>query len=132
MKLTALYASVLALLFMGLSLRIIVLRTQLKVSIGDGGHERLQRAQRAHANCSEYVPFALLLIFLVESSGTSAWLVHSLASCLLLGRVIHAYGLSQLHERLVLRLIGMVLTITCIVGAALLLLLKYTFEVSLL
>jgi uncharacterized protein len=127
MKLTAIYASVLAVLFLVLALRIIILRTRFKVTIGDGGQEVLERAQRAHANCAEYVPLALLLIFFVESSGANLWLVHALASCLLVGRVIHAYGLSQLNEQLVLRLIGMILTMTSISGAALLLLLKHAF-----
>jgi uncharacterized protein len=121
MKLTVVYAGLLALMFVGLSLRTLRLRRTYKVAIGDGGQERLQRAIRAHGNFSEYVPFALLLIFFVESSGVRDGWVHTLALALLLGRIIHAAGLSQVNENPRLRVFGMVLTLTSILCAALLL-----------
>ena len=127
MKLTALYASVLALVFVGLCLRVVAMRTKLKVAIGDGGHEALRRAARVQGNFAEYVPFALLLIFFVETSALPALVVHGLAICLLVGRVVHACGLSQVKENLILRLIGMILTFTSLIGAALILIVKHAF-----
>jgi uncharacterized protein len=131
MKLTALYASVHALIFVGLSVRAILLRTKFKVTLGDGGQVVLQRAQRVQGNFAEYVPFSLLLTLLVESSGAPGLVVHGLGLCLLVGRVIHAYGLSQVREHLALRTVGMVLTFITIASAALLLILKYGFAFSL-
>jgi uncharacterized membrane protein YecN with MAPEG domain len=49
MKLTAIYASVLALIFLGLSLRTVYLRTHYKVTLGAGGQEVLERAQRCYS-----------------------------------------------------------------------------------
>jgi uncharacterized protein len=127
MKLTALYASILALIFVGLCLRVVAMRAQLKVAIGDGGDLALRRAARVQGNFAEYVPFALLLIFFVETSALPALVVHGLAICLLVGRVVHAYGLSHMKENLALRLVGMILTFTSLIGAALTLINKHAF-----
>jgi uncharacterized protein len=126
-KLTALYASVLALIFVGLCLRVVAMRTKLKVTIGDGGHEQLRRAVRVQSNFAEYVPFALLLIYFVETTTLPALVVHGLAMCLLVGRMVHAYGLSQVKENLMLRLVGMILTFTSLIAAALILIVKHAF-----
>ena len=66
MPAVSLYAALLAILYAGLSVRTLRLRRQLRIAIGDKGDERMLRAMRAHANFAEYVPLALLLIYLVE------------------------------------------------------------------
>lgn len=89
---TMFYAGLLGLVFVALALRVVSLRRSLQVGLGSGGHEVLDRAVRAHANFSEYVPLALLLIALVEA-GTAApvWLVHLLGLVVLFGRLIHGF-----------------------------------------
>jgi hypothetical protein len=72
MHVVALYAGILALLYLVLTFRTIVLRGRLRVTLGDGGSEALQRAIRAHANFGEYVPLALVLQLLLASTGASA------------------------------------------------------------
>ncbi len=72
MHIVALYGGLLALLYLILSFRTIVLRGRLRVTLGDGGSEALQRAIRAHANFGEYVPLALVLQVLLASTGASA------------------------------------------------------------
>ncbi len=67
----------------------------------------------------------------METSALPALVVHGLAIFLLVGRVVHACGLSQVKENLTLRLIGMILIFTCLIGAALILILKYAFDGSL-
>jgi len=122
LPLTAAYAALLALLFVALSLRAIRLRRGARVAIGDGGDARLARAMRVHANFAEYVPLALLLIFFAESAGTPPLAVHAPCALLLVGRLAHAWGVSQPKEDFRFRVAGMALTFTAIVLAALALL----------
>lgn len=116
------YAALLALLFVYLSVRTIGTRRRLQIAIGDKDHPEMQRAMRVHANFAEYVPLGLVLLSLVEARAPAAWLMHGLCLCLLLGRVLHAYGVSQAKERFQFRVTGMMLTFTCLVGASLFLL----------
>jgi uncharacterized membrane protein YecN with MAPEG domain len=109
-KIVILYAGLLACLYLVLTFRTIFLRGSRHVSLGDGGDAALQRAIRAHANFAEYVPLGLVLILLVEGLGASALVVHSLGCALLVGRILHAFGVSQIREPMVFRMIGMVLT----------------------
>lgn len=60
-----LYAALLALIFVFLSVRTLRLRRTLQIGIGDGGNTEMLRAMRVHSNFSEYVPISLILIFLV-------------------------------------------------------------------
>ena len=106
----SIYAALLAMLFIFMSLRIIKIRRRLKIAIGDDGNEQLQRAMRVHANFSEYVPLSLILALLVELSNGHNVIVHIICLCLLLGRYIHAYGVSQTEETFRFRILGMQLT----------------------
>lgn len=115
---TALYAAALALLFFALSVRTLRLRRALKIGIGDAGNEAMLRASRVHANFAEYVPLTLLLALLLELSQAPSLLVHAIGTCLVIGRTLHAYGLSQSPEDFRYRVLGMALTFTALVGAA--------------
>lgn len=115
---TPVYAALLALLFVFLSLRTISYRRRFSVAIGSGEQALLARASRAHGNFAEYVPLALLLIFFIETGAAIPLLVHALCLLLLAGRLIHAYGISQEKENLRFRVTGMVMTFVTIVIAA--------------
>jgi uncharacterized protein len=104
------YAAIFAIFFIVLSFRVARQRQSLKIGLGDGGNKDMQRAVRVHANFAEYVPLCLLMIYLVEQSGVYAWFVHALGMGLLVGRLSHAYGVSQNRENLVFRVMGIVLT----------------------
>ena len=119
---TSLYASFLALLFVGLSVRTLRLRRRLKISIGDGGNQMMLRAMRVHSNFAEYVPMSLLMIFLVENQGAIPFFIHFLGAILLLGRASHAYGISQEKEDFRFRVFGMALTFTTLISCAITLL----------
>jgi len=125
MPITSLYAGLLALLFVALSVRAVLLRRRLGIAIGDAGNAVMLRAMRAQANCAEYAPLGLLLIALVEQGGASARFIHLLGLSLLIGRVVHALGVSRVKERYAYRVIGMVLTFSVIISAALRLLSVY-------
>lgn len=124
MPITALYAGLLAPLFVLLSARVIARRRSARVAIGHGEDALLLRRMRVHANFAEYVPIALILMALAESMQTSVYLLHAAGVALVAGRLVHAYGVSQPKERLPLRVTGMVLTLSVILLLALICLLK--------
>lgn len=115
---TSLYAALLALLFIFLSKRVITMRREERVAIGDGGNARLRRGIAVHNNFAQYVPFALLLIAFVEFSAAPVWLVHLLGILLLIARFLHAYGVGREPENFRLRTWAMVLTFAVLAIAA--------------
>ena len=122
MHITGIYAALAALLIIVLSFRVISRRFSKKVGIGDGGDPELARCIRVHANAIENLPFGLLLLLLVEWNQTLPMLVHGFGIALIVGRVLHAFGLSRSSGTSPGRLIGMLLTIATQLGMALLLL----------
>ena len=124
-RVSALYAAILALVFIVLSVRTLRLRKRLRIAIGDGGNQSMLRAIRVHSNFAEYVPLTLLLIVLVEMMGASALFVHAMGIGLVAGRVSHAIGLSQLRETYTFRVVGMTLTFLALTSAAVALLIAY-------
>lgn len=120
-----LYAGLLALIFVALSIRTLRLRRHLKVAVGDGGSVVMLRAMRVHSNFSEYVPIGLLLLYFVEVAGTNQVLVHFLGASLLLGRILHAIGVSQVNEKFLFRVLGMTMTFIPIVVCSLLNIFRY-------
>jgi len=112
------FAAVFAVFFVLLSINVIRARRQHKVGIGAGRNKSVERAMRVHANFAEYVPFALLLITLLELNRASSLLLIGLCSLLLVGRLVHAFGVSMENERFIYRVSGMVMTFTVILIAA--------------
>ena len=74
---------------------------------------------RVHANFAEYVPFAVVLLALMELQRAPAFLLHALGLVLLAGRLAHAYGVSQPNENFRFRVTGMMATFATLVIAAL-------------
>ena len=107
---TAAYASLLSLLYVYLSIRVIGIRRGKKIALGTGSDEQLERAIRVHSNFAEYTPLALLLILMLELQSVNNILITFLGLLLLSGRLIHAYGISQPVEDFRLRVTGMTLT----------------------
>jgi hypothetical protein len=128
MHVVALYAGLLTLLFVALSVRTLLMRRALRISIGDAGNEAMLRAMRVHSNFAEYVPLSLLLIYLVEASGASSLFVHSLGVSIVVGRISHAYGVSQVKENYAFRVVGMAFTLAPLVIAAIRLLRVYATQ----
>ena len=125
MLVTPLYAAIFGLVFVALSVRTLWLRRKLGVALGDGDKPVLMKATRAHANFAEYVPISLLLVFFLETRTDAALWVHVLCIALLIGRIIHAYGVSQLVEDYRFRMIGVALTIFVVVSSSVRLLVSY-------
>ena len=90
---TSAYAALFAILLVGLSAWVVAGRLHTDVLHGDGGSDPLKRRIRAQANFAEYVPFALLVIALLEASGASRGLIQVLCLVLLVGRSLHPIGM---------------------------------------
>lgn len=126
MPITALYAALLAPLFIVLSARVIGRRREARIALGPGEDAELLRRMRVQANFAEYTPFALICLALAESVATPALVLHAAGALLLAGRYVHAYGVSQSPERIPVRVSGMVTTfagisiaaLACLYGAA--------------
>ncbi|MES2526589.1 MAG: MAPEG family protein [Bdellovibrionota bacterium] len=119
---TSIYASLLALMYVYLSMRVVKHRKFHKVSIGDGGNALVARAIRVHANFAEYVPLALILIYLVEMHTAARYFVHAMGITLVLARLFHAYGISSEAADFRFRVGGVVLTFVVLILPSLFLL----------
>lgn len=90
---TAVYAGLLALLYLGLSGWVIASRVSENVLFGDGGDDAVLKRIRSHANFSEFVPLVLILVGLLEAGGAGHGLVQGLLLALLVGRILHPIGM---------------------------------------
>jgi uncharacterized membrane protein YecN with MAPEG domain len=125
MNIVPIYAALLALLFVALSMRTLRMRRNLHIAVGDAGNEAMLRAMRVHANFAEYVPMALLLAFFAEIRGARPLVIHALCVCLVIGRCVHAYGVSHVKENFRFRVFGMAMTLFSIIAGAITLILSY-------
>lgn len=115
---TPFYAAILAVIFIALSFRTLLLRRARGIPIGTADDPVLARAARAHANFSEYVPLTLLLLYFLETRTNAGMGLHVLCVSLIVGRLVHAYGVSQVDEDYRFRVFGMVITLGTMISAA--------------
>ncbi|MGL4240438.1 MAG: MAPEG family protein [Beijerinckiaceae bacterium] len=123
LKLAGLYAGLITLMAVALTVLVIRQRRSKLIGIGDGGDKTVARLIRVHGNFCENAPYALALLVLLALTGGPALLVHIVGGLFLLGRILHAYGLSGTAGSSPGRVLGMVLTFTCFaIGAGALIL----------
>ena len=104
-----------AILNIWLMMRVGRVRGQEKVSIGDGGNERVIRRMRAHSNFVENTAVVLILLGLIElATGPSTWL-WAIGALYLVGRVLHAIGMDGMMWG---RMAGTIITMLTQVGLA--------------
>ncbi len=113
------YAALLGLLFVVLSLAVVNQRRAGRVAIGVSGDRELERRVRVHGNFAEYTPLALLLLAMAEWRGAPALLLHLLCLTLVIGRASHAWGVSHADEDFRFRTAGMIATFLTIIVTAL-------------
>ncbi len=119
LPITAITASILALMFVALTFNVIRNRLKYQVALGDKSEPAMMRAIRVHGNFAEYVPIALILMGLAEGAGAHTYLTCGAATLLILGRMAHAGGvLNESKEKPVHRgrQIGMFMTLTAIIA----------------
>lgn len=89
LPITSLYAALVGLLLIPMTIRVGLRRDHVKVFFLHGDDDALLRLIRSHANFLEYVPLGLILIALVEINGASTGFLHGLAGTLLISRIMH-------------------------------------------
>ena len=90
LQITALYASLLAFIYIKLSTNVIELRRLHKISLVHKNHKDLEQSIRAQANFIEYVPLGLILLSCLEINKIHPVIVFLLGGLLLVGRFLHA------------------------------------------
>ena len=113
--LTALYASLLALLVVMLSLVVIRLRRSLRVGVGDGGNRDLARAIRVQGNAIEYIPTFLILLAVYELNHGAVMVLHGFGAVFFFCRILHAWGLYGSGGASRARVVGIAGTLTVLI-----------------
>ena len=111
LSISSIYVALLGLLFVPITMRIGLYRSKNKIDIGDAGDKKLLRMVRSHANFTETVPLALILLVILELTGGSQTLLHAMGVTLVVSRVLHYIGLSRIGP-FIARPIGMLGTMT--------------------
>lgn len=130
---TSLYAALLALLFIALSVHVIRGRRTLGAALGDANDIHMQRRIRAHGNFVEYTPLFLIMMTFAERGHVYVWVLHLLGIVFLTGRVMHAFSLlfdEQYNEGKLVgnptyRIAGMMITFGCLGFLSLTLIVQY-------
>jgi len=90
----AIYAALNALLLLMLSYNVGRHRARTNsLTPGARGDETLVRAVRAHANASEYMPLAIVMILILALLSAPLALIHALGALFTFGRIAQAAGM---------------------------------------
>lgn len=116
LHISLLSAAIAAAIAFWLSMRCGKVRMAEKIGMGDGGNDKLLRRMRAQANFTEYAPFALALIVVLELAGQGGIALGLTALAFMIGRVLHAIGMDDDTSKG--RMIGMILTMPLLLGWA--------------
>ena len=82
-----------ALINLWLTIRCGQVRTAEKVSVGDGGNDKLIRRMRAHSNFTENTPIVLVMIAALELAHMGSTPLAAVAGVYMAGRVMHGLGM---------------------------------------
>jgi uncharacterized membrane protein YecN with MAPEG domain len=108
---SALTAAILVLGQMALMFTVIGERWRARQSLGEAGDETLLRAVRRHGNYAENAAVFIASLALLEMIGAPRALVITLAALIVIGRVLHAVGLSREQTVNLWRASGVVATL---------------------
>lgn len=113
LSITPVYIAILGLLFIVFTMRAGLYRVKTNILIGTGEDPEMVRRMRGQANFIETVPMALFLLIVMEVLGASDMWIHILGGALVLGRIGHYLGLTEMAP-VVFRIVGMALTLLTI------------------
>jgi len=111
MNISILFTIIFIIFYLILTIITIRARKSTKVAYGDDGNKELIKAVRAHGNFFEFTVFFIISSFLLEILDAGQIYVLFVNFVFLIGRISHAY--SMLKEKLLFRMIGMILTLVC-------------------
>ena len=103
---TGIYGSALALWVIWLGASVSIVRAKTGISILHGEDMALAEKIRKHANFTEVVPLALILMAIVELNGASSTWIHSIGGLLLISRMVHPFGIQHDNPSNLLRGLG--------------------------
>ena len=87
-------ASILGLIYLGLCYNVVQHRFK-EIKQVDFDQAILDRMVRVQCNFIEYVPIVLILLLLLENAGAKNYIILGSAIGLIVGRILHAWGLSS-------------------------------------
>ncbi|ADL01172.1 MAPEG family protein [Brevundimonas subvibrioides] len=114
---TALWSGLMILLMVVLSVRVVLARRGNRVVLGDGGNAQVTLSSRVFGNAAEYIPVGIAALVALTLLGLPAYAIHAVGGTLLLGRLLHAVGLSD-RKPTAGRVGGMMLTYLALFVAA--------------
>ena len=106
----ALWVGLHLILLLVLSVLVVRQRRRHQIELGHGDIPELDRAIRAFGNASEYVPAGLVAIAVLALASAPPLVVHAMGLTLLVGRVVHAFGLSRSGAASLPRAAGVLIT----------------------
>jgi len=109
---SAITAGVLIVAQMALLWATVLVRRRVRQSLGEGTDPALTRAVRRHGNFAENAAIFVVSLALLETLGAARWFVAALAVLFVIGRIVHAIGLSQANTVNPWRVSGVFATIT--------------------
>lgn len=110
---TAFYAGLNALIILWLAWSVISRRRSGRISHGDGDDPGFRKVIRGHANATETIPIALILLTLTELFGAPAVAIHIAGALLTVGRLMHGLHFTG-RAKITFRMLGMASTLLVI------------------
>lgn len=117
LTITALYTSILALIMLFLAYKTSARRTEAKINLGTGNDDIMEMRSRAFGNFIEFVPMFILLMALIEIQGYGTIYVHILGITTVIGRILHALGMTKSISIINGRFVGAILTYISLLAA---------------
>ena len=121
---TPLYAALLGLVLLALSVRVIASVRAKGIGLGSGGNADYEAIVRSQGNFIEYVPMILILIGFAEAGGASDTWIHGLGGALVVARVLHPIGMSPDPKPNPFRFIGTITTLLTLLISSVLVVLQ--------
>lgn len=117
-EIVALYVALNLLLAPFLMFRVGQQRIAKKVNLGDGDDPALFARIRTHGNFTENAPLLLIGLFALAALSALPLVLHLFGAAFTLGRLLHAYGMSEAGKGGKGRFVGTILTLLSYAGMA--------------
>ena len=109
MNISILFTIIFIIFYLVLTIITIKARKSARVEYGDGFNKQLTKAIRAHGNFFEFTVFFIISSFLLEILDANQIYVLIINILFLIGRISHAH--SMLNEKILFRIVGMMITL---------------------
>ncbi len=113
-SITTLFASILIIIYLILTILAGNARRVAKIPIGDGNNESIIKASRAHGSFIEHTVLFLLSFFLLEVNGVNTNYLYIAGYVFVISRILHAIGFYL--KSLILKRGGVIVTLVCYIS----------------